>query len=80
MSIKIENNLDFGEIITKYDQQYRELLKIVNTFNVDKKELIDFFDDNNIDMYDKQNYIDCNDYQNLVVKNLLLVDIDKLQK
>lgn len=77
---EIENNLEFGEIITKYDQQYRELLKIVNTFNVDKKELIDFFDYNNIDLYDKQNYIDCNDYQNLVVKNLLLVDIDKLQK
>lgn len=77
---EIESNLEFGEIITKHDQQYRELLKIVNTFNVDKKELIDFFDDNNIDLYDKQNDIDCNDYQNLVAKNLLLVDIDKLQK
>lgn len=77
---EIQNNLEFGEIITKHDQQYRELLKIVNTFNVDKKELIDFFDDDNIDLCGNQNYIDCNDYQNLVVKNLLLVDIAKLKK
>jgi len=77
---EIENNLDFGEIITKHDQQYYELAKIVSTFNVNKKELIEFFNDDNIKFYDLNNNIDYNDYHNLIVKNLLLVDMDKLER
>ena len=73
---EIENKLEFGEVITKYSQQYRELINIIKTFNINTEKLITFFNDDNIMFYDNENNIDCKDHHNLTIKNLLLVDLD----
>lgn len=77
---EIETDLCFGEKINFQSQSFNDLLSIIKTFDVDAEYLNQFFENNAINNYTVYRKETSNDYINLCVKNLLFIDIDRIEK